>query len=272
MKKTFLFLFFLSISFLLTSGNDNYAIGARSSGMGNASVSLNDVWSAHQNQAGLGFVKNISCGVYYENRFLLKELSLRAGVAALPVKGGTFGVSFSNFGYSLYNESKYSLSFAKAFGEKFSVGIAMDYLNTKIAEGYGSKGVAVAEIGLQTKPIKGLTIGAHIFNPTRTKLVDYNNERVPTIFRLGGNYIFSDKVILAIETEKDISQKAIFKTGIEYKPVNGFYLRAGISSRPTLNSFGFGINIKHLKIDLSSNYNGTLGFSPQVGMTFIFNK
>lgn len=272
MKKTILFLFFLNTHFHLISGNDNFAIGARAAGMSNASVSLNDVWSAHHNQAGLSFVKKSSCGVYYENRFLLKELSLRAGVAALPVKGGTFGLSFSNFGYSLYNENKYSLSYAKAFGEKFSVGIAMDYLNTKIAEGYGSKGVAVAEIGLQTKPLKGLTIGAHVFNPTHTKLVNYNNERIPTIFRLGGNYNFSNKVILAIETEKDISQKAIFKTGIEYKPVNGFYLRAGLSTRPTLNSFGFGIQIKHLQIDLSSNYNQILGFSPQVGLTYIFNK
>lgn len=240
--------------------------------MGNASVSLNDVWSVHHNQAGLGFIKYSSCGVYYENRFLLKELSLRAGVAAISLKGGTFGVSFSNFGYSLYTENKYSLSFAKAFGEKLSIGIAMDYFNTKISEGYGNKSIAVAEIGLQTKPQNGLCIGVHIFNPTRTKHADYNNERVPSIFRFGGNYNFSDKVILAFETEKDISQKAIFKTGIEYKPVNAFYLRAGMSTRPTLNSFGFGIHIKNLKMDFSSNYNQVLGFSPQVGLTYTFDK
>ena len=272
MKKTFLSIFFLSIVINANSGNDNFSIGARSAGMGNASVSLNDVWSAHHNQAGLGFVRTISCGAYYENRFLLKELSLRAGVVALPVKGGTFGIEFSNFGYSLYSENKYNVSFAKAFGDKFSVGIAMDYLTTRIAEGYGNKGVAAAEIGLQAKPIKGLTIGAHVFNPTRTKLADYNNERVPTIFRLGGNYNFSDKVTLAIETEKDIAQKAIFKAGIEYKPANGFYLRAGIGTHPTLNSFGFGVNIKNLKLDFSSNYNQILGISPQFGLTYVFLK
>jgi hypothetical protein len=254
------------------SGNDNYSIGARSAGMGNASVSLSDVWSAHQNQAGLGFVRNISCGAYYENKFLLKELGLKACVAAIPVKGGTFGIEFSNFGYSLYSENKYSVSFAKAFGDKFSIGIAMDYLNTKIAEGYGSKGVAAAEIGLQAKPLKGLTIGVHVFNPTHTKFVDYNNERVPTIFRLGGNYNFSDKVILAIETEKDISQKAIFKAGVEYKVVKEFYLRAGICTNPTLNSFGFGMNLKNFKIDFSTNCHQTLGFSPQFGLTYVFSK
>ena len=272
MKKSLISIFIFAFVHTANSGNDNYSIGARASGMSNASVALNDVWSANQNQAGLGFVKNYSSGVYYENKFLLNELSLKAAVAAIPIKGGTFGLELSNYGYSLYKESKYGVSFAKAFGDKFSVGIAMDYLSTKIADGYGNKGVAVAEIGLQSKPIKGLNIGVHIFNPTRTKLANYNNERVPTIFRLGGNYLFSEKVLLAVETEKDMSQKAIFKIGIEYLPVKELYIRTGISTFPTMNSFGFGINLKNFKMDLSSNYNQVLGFSPQFGLTYIFNK
>ena len=258
--------------FFSKAGNENFPVGARSSGMGNASVSLSDVWSAHHNQAGLGFVRDISAGAYYENRFLIKALSIKGGVIALPVKGGTFGFCISNFGYSLYHENKYSLSFAKAFGNKLSAGIAMDYLTTKIGEGYGSKGVLAAEFGIQAKPLKGLTIGAHVFNPTRAKLADYNNERLPTIIRLGCDYNFSENVTVAVETEKDIAQKAIFKAGIEYKPVKELYLRAGIGTNPTLTSFGFGLNLKSIKIDISANYHQTLGFSPQVGLTYIFKK
>ncbi len=254
------------------AGNENNPLGARSSGMGNASVSLNDVWSAHHNQAGLGFVRDISAGAYYENRFLLKEISIKGGVAALPIKGGTFGLCISNFGYSLYSENKYSLSFAKTFGDKLSAGIAMDYLSTKIAEGYGSKGVLAAEFGIQAKPLKGLTIGAHVFNPTRSKLSDYNDERLPTIIRFGGDYNFSDKVTLAAETEKDMAKKAIFKAGLEYKPVKELYLRVGVGTNPTLTSFGFGINLKNLKIDVSGNYHQTLGISPQLGLTYTFKK
>ncbi len=248
--------------------NENFSIGARSSGMANASVSLNDVWSAQQNQAGLGFLHNSAAGVYYENRFLLKELSIRGAVVAVPVKGGTFGLCITNFGYSSYSENKYSLSFAKSFGNKLSAGIAMDYLTTKIAEGYGTKGVFAAEFGLQAKPIKRLNIGFHIYNPTRTKLADYTNERIPTIIKLGADYNFSDAVILAVETDKDISQKAIFKAGIEYKVVKEFYLRIGIATNPTLSSFGFGLNLKNIKIDISTNYHQVLGFSPQIGLTY----
>ena len=272
MKKIYSIILSLGITFSIQAGNEDFPIGARSAGMGNASVSQSDVWSAHHNQAGLGFVRDISAGVYYENRFLLKELSIKGGVMALPVKGGTFGLCISNFGYSLYNENKYSLSFAKAFGNKLSAGIAMDYLTTKIAEGYGSRGVLAAEFGIQAKPLKGLTIGAHVFNPTRAKIADYNDERLPTIIRFGGDYSFSDKVTVAVETEKDIAKKAIFKAGIEYKPVKEFYLRAGVGTNPTLTSFGFGINLKNLKIDVSANYHQTLGISPQIGLTYSFKK
>ena len=266
------FIFLICFSLFATAGNENYPIGARSAGMGNASASLSDVWSAQQNQAGLGFLKDISAGVYYENRFSLKELSLKGAVIALPVKGGAFGLCISNFGYSLFTENKYCFSFAKAFSDKFSMAVALDYLTTKIAEGYGSKGAFAAEVGIQSKPIKGLTIGAHIFNPTRAKLSDYNNERIPTIVRIAADYNFSDKVTLAVETEKDMALKSIFKAGIEYKAVKEFYLRAGIGTNPTLSSFGFGLNLKNLKIDVSAGYHQVLGFSPQFGLTYVFSK
>ena len=86
------------------------------------------------------------------------------------------------------------------------------------------------------------------------------------------NYSFSENVIVAIETQKDISQKAIFTAGIEYKLVKELYLRAGIGTNPTLTSFGFGINLRNFSFEFSESYHQVLGFSPQFGMTFSFNK
>lgn len=272
MKKIYSLIIPALFTFSANAGNEDYPIGARSSAMGNASVSFSDVWSAHHNQAGLGFLKETSAGVYYENRFLLKEISVKGGAVVLPIKAGSFGLCITNFGYSQYNENKFSLSFAKSFGEKFSAAIAMDYLTTKIAEGYGSKGVLAAEAGFIAKPIKGLSIGAHVFNPTRSKISEYDDERLPTIIRLGADYNFSDKVTLAVEAQKDIKYKAEFKAGIEYKAVKELYLRIGISTNPALSSFGFGLNLKNLKIDLSASYHQTLGISPQLGLSYTFAK
>jgi hypothetical protein len=250
--------------------SDNTPLGARSSGLGNSSVSLSDLWSVQNNQAGLGFVKKINAGAYYQNQFMLKELSTNAFAFSIPIKSGTFGLCISNFGYSNFSQNKYGLAFGKSFGNKIAIGIMMDYLETNIPE-YGKKGSLVPEVGIQTKPIKNLTIGIHIFNPTRTNLADYNDENIPTVIRLGGNYKFSDKVFVALETEKDIDKKPIIKAGLEYLPIKELYLRAGISTNPSLSCFGIGVNLKQFKLDLSSTYHSTFGFSPQVGLTYEFN-
>lgn len=274
MRKIYIIFLLLVVCCTLnaTAGNENFPVGARSAAMGNASVSFSDVWSVHHNQAGLAFLRGLEAGVYYENRFMVKELGLKNAAVAIPVKVGAFGLSITNFGYSAYSENKYSLSYAQAFGKKFSMGVAMDYMTTKIAEGYGSKGVFVAEIGLMAKPLKNLTIGGHLFNPAHVKLADYNNERVPTIIRLGLNYAFSKKVTVALENEKDISKKSIFKVGLEYSVVKELYLRAGISTNPNLTSFGFGINLKHFKVDVSANYHQVLGVSPQFSLLYSLAK
>ncbi len=100
-----LLLVVLLLSSSLFASNDNYPMGGRSAGIGHASVTLSDVWSTHHNQAGLAYLENISAGVFYENRFLLKELGVQGGVLALPTKGGTFGISMSSFGYSLITKA-----------------------------------------------------------------------------------------------------------------------------------------------------------------------
>ena len=131
MRRSYFALLAFFTTLTATAGNEDYPIGARSAAMGNASVSLSDVWSAHHNQAGLGFLHDPSAGVYYENRFLLKELSVRGAAIAVPIKAGTFGLCVTDFGYTAYRENKYSLSFAKAFGDKLSAAVAMDYLTLR---------------------------------------------------------------------------------------------------------------------------------------------
>ena len=273
MKKILLLFGLLFLIFHFSLASDNSPLGARSAGIGGASVSLADIWSVQNNQAGLGFVRDMSAGVFYQNQFMVKELSTKAGAFALPVKGGTFGISISNFGYSLYSENKYGLAFGKSFGEKISAGVQMDYFSEKFGDAfYGTKNILAAEFGIIAKPLKNLTLAVHIFNPTKAKLTGYNDERISTIMRLGLNYKFSDKVFIACETEKNIDKKNIFKAGIEYQPIKELYLRAGISTNPSLSSFGVGINIKNFHVDISSTYHSVLGLSPQIGLRYDFVK
>lgn len=258
----------LSQSFQAQVAND--VVGASSTGMGGYTATLSDVWSANNNQAGLGFMTDIAGGIFYENRFLLKETSYRSGAFVLPVKTGAFGLSVASFGYSAYSETKAGLSYGQRFGDRFSVGVQLNYLNTKLSQDYGSRNSLTAAVGIISRLSDELSIGVHVYNPTRSKLSEYDNERIPTIMKLGLDYRFSEKVMVGIETEKDMNYDAVVKAGIDYHITEIFYLRGGISTNPTMYSFGFGLQMKNFKMDISSSFHQTLGVTP--GISIIYQK
>jgi len=266
--KIYLTFIFIFLILLVWAGNDNNPVGGRSAGMGYTSTAIADPWSVHNNQAGIGYMKNIFAGVYYESRFLINELSTKSAIVLLPTQSGVFGLDMNYYGYDKYNETKIGLAYGKAFGEKLSAGVQFDYLNTHIADNYGNKGGVTFEVGLLSKLNKSLFIGAHVFNPIKIKIADYGDERVPTIIKIGMMYNLSTKVLVNTEVEKNITYKPVFKGGVEYHIIKEIYLRAGISTNPVLNTFGVGLELKKLKIDIASSIHQVFGYSPQVSLLY----
>ncbi|MFP4471666.1 MAG: hypothetical protein ACLFPE_13355 [Bacteroidales bacterium] len=261
---------FVVFPLALSAGNGNIPEGGRSAAMAHASVALSDFWSLQNNQAGLAFYPHMSAGFYFENRFLVKELSLKSGGFILPTNSGTLGAKISYFGYPKYNESKFGLAYARSFGKVLAIGLQLDYLMVTIGNDYGQKGVATFELGVLSNITENLSLGAHVFNPLHSAIADYNDERLPAIFRLGAAYRFDDKTLVTAEVEKDTEYDPVLKMGIEYRIVEAVYVRGGISTNPGTWAFGFGLNFEKLKIDFSSNFHQVLGFSPQVSMIYQF--
>lgn len=262
----------LLLPFTLLAGQDNGHYGGRSASMGHSSVMLSDVWSTHHNQAGLGWLQNPTAGVFFQNKYLLKELNYMGFAYAHPIKSGTFGLSFSNFGSSLYGESKVGLGYGMKFSDKITGGVQLNYHNTRIANNYGNHSGITAEIGMQALLTEKFMLAVHLFNPTRSKLNEYGDERIPTIMRLGFSYEFSDKVLTTLEAEKDLLNRPVFKAGIEYRTNDLIHLRAGIGTNPTIASFGFGLNLENIQIDVAASYHQTLGFSPELSLNYVFGN
>jgi len=261
---------FLVIPLFLNAAHDNVPEGGRSAALANASVALTDFWSLQNNQAGLAFYNRPAGAIYFENRYMVKEMSMKAGGLVMPTKAGVLGLNISYFGYPKYNESKFGLAYARSFGDVLAVGVQLDYLLTSVSENYGKKGVATFEIGLLSKINEHLSIGAHIFNPVQAKLTDYNNERIPAIIRVGAAYSFDENILVSVEAEKDTQMDPVLKCGLEYRIIEQIYVRGGISTNPGLYSFGFGLDFKKLKIDFSSSVHHVLGYSPQISLIYNF--
>ncbi len=255
-------------------GNENFPVGARAAGIGNAAVTLNDMWAAFNNQAGLSGLKNVNAGAYNEIRYGLKELSLNAFAVAVPVKKiGTFSLSATYFGFSLYNEQKIGLAYARNFGDNISAGVQFDYIATNLSdEYYGRQDAFTVEAGFRAEILPGFILGVHIYNPTRAKLSSYENERSPSTFKLGLCYHFNEKVLLAAETEKTSAMKNNIKAGFEYRIAKPLFLRAGISTNQTSGYFGFGLELKQLKINFTASFHETLGFTPHTDISYEFGN
>lgn len=272
MKRLILIFAFLPL--LTFSNNGNDPAGARQAGMANAALTFTDIWSSFHNQAGLGYVQGFTGGAFYESRFLVDGLAFAGFAAAMPLGKGAIGLNYSNFGYSVYNEGKLGLAYGMKLADRFSMGVQINYQNTTIAAAdYGSRGVLTAEVGFRMEVSDNVTVAAHLFNPSRTTLIDNSDlsipdEKIPTVIRLGAGYQISEDVLFAGEVEKDIDQNALFRGGIEYQPADILYLRVGASTEPNLFSFGMGLKFEGFQFDLATSYHSLLGYSPQVSLTY----
>lgn len=256
----------------LFGGNINHPAGARSSSLASASVSLTDVWSSFNNQAGLAFLKTPALGFHYENKFLVKEYALQAGVIALPHKPGTVAVSYRYFGFSKYHEAKVGLAYAMKLHRNISVGVQVNYHQTYMAEGYGSHHALTFEAGLMYTPAENLFIGAHVFNPNRAKSSVIQEEYIPTVYRIGAGYNILNKATLLFETEKDLERSPVYKGGLEINAFKNLDFRVGFGSDYIEYTFGLGYKSRRLNFDLAFSHHYILGFTPHGSVTFNIGK
>lgn len=270
--KRFLFIFVCPFLLLLNPVKAQYWLpaGGRSAAMGTASVSMNDLWSSHNNQAGMAFLKKPAIGLYYENRYLLKELSYKAAAAAIPTRYGTFGLNLGYSGDKLFSTLDAGLAYAMAFGSRFAAGIQLDMLQARLSESYGNRIMATFEAGIQARLSEQLSFGAHVFNPFQVKLEDYHDGRVPAIMNAGFSYTFSERLLWAAEVMKNTEFPLQFMTGAEYKFFDKGFVRLGMTTSPFIYTFGFGLALDKIHLDLSSSVHETLGYSPQASFYYVF--
>jgi hypothetical protein len=243
--------------------------GGRAAGMAGAAATLSDVFSSIHNQAGLADIEKFSIGIFNETPFMLSNLSNRGLSFAMPVSNGVIAAQFQYFGYAAYNEKRAGLAYARKFGENIKAGLQLDYHGVSISEGYGSRSAMTFEAGVQAHLLEGLSMAAHVFNPIRAKIADYNDERLPAVLKFGLAYKPSDKVLIAAESEKDINRPNRIKAGLEYEILKQFFLRTGIASNPFNPAFGFGWIMDSFKIDLAATYHRQLGYSPNVSLVWM---
>ncbi|WP_143436510.1 PorV/PorQ family protein [Hymenobacter crusticola] len=261
----------------LAQGSGPGVRGARAAALGNASVTLHDVWSVGNNVAGLGQVTRKSIGFYAANQFVLRALNSTALAVVLPIgavaetdtkaKNGVLGFEAQRFGDKLYAEQRLGAGYGYRGGQ-VSVGVRADLLQLSI-EGLGSRRAVALSLGGQAEVVpQRLIFGAYLYNLNQAKLARYEDERVPTVLKAGLSYRPSKKLLLNVETEKSVEQEVNLKAGLEYHVIEALSLRAGLATLTEQTTAGLGFVAGRFQIDYAAAWQTALGLSQHVGLSF----
>ena len=156
--------------------------------------------------------------------------------------------------------------------DKFFAGVQLNYLGLRLPENYGSANTMTGEVGVYAKITDQWKLGASVFNIGRAKLSDFADDRFTTMMRVGTSYAFSDKVLVAIDFEKNLDYPVRIKSGVEYEVVKNFRLRGGFATAPIELSAGIGYEWKQLQLSAGSSYHQILGWSPNFALIFKSEK
>lgn len=245
--------------------------GARSLGMASNGVTFVNALSYHHNPGALGFLEKGSAGLSYQTRYALKELQTQGVAVAVPLKVGVISAGGQFYGYDAYRTIRAGAGYSMKLGEKIAAGVQINYLGMRFGSSYyGRKDGVSAELGALAKINEKVSLGFSVMNLSRSKLAEYTDERWGTLLRLGVSYQVIEQLLLVGEVEAEIGFNPRVRAGIEYHPIDLLYIRVGAQGAPMDFSFGFGFNFKGVKLDLATQYNQILGWSPGVSLLVDF--
>jgi len=272
MRKIILLSLLIIVSELMIAQISN--IIPSSASVANTSVANTDGWSAFSNPAMLGYVENPEVGMQYENRYVISQLSTKSVQVGIPTKLLNSGLSFSHFGYSLYNEMIIGAGFARNFANKFAIGLNFNYYTAFFTASNSYRGAFFPQIGLSVKLSPDFTLGFHSFNPFQTNIqTDFVTKKLPSIFSLGTEYLFSPELVWRTQIDKEVSSNYRFATGFEYQMLQQFSVKLGAYGNDYLiPCLGIGFISKAFLVDLNCELHPLLGLNARAAIKYRFRK
>ena len=241
------------------------------SGTGAYSQSHADLLSGFQNIAALAVIKEPGFAAEGVRPYMLPELSRYRIQAVLPVRSGTFGLKNDIRGAGGYREIQSGLSFSRNLGTKLAAGLCFTYNSIQVA-GYGKATAPGVEAGLILHLTGQVHAGIQFINPVSGKWGTGKKERLPAVYVCGLGYEASPVFYCSTEIIKEEDGPVYASISLQYKPVHGFLLRAGMSTGASVTWAGAGFQFSRCRFDLFVSFHPQLGITPGAGLLFHFKK
>jgi hypothetical protein len=216
-------------------------------------------------------VKKFKVGTSYTNQYLLQELQHQGAVVCIPMKKGVFSLGAQVSGQTLAKTSKVGIGYALKLTEGLALGVNLNYHQFRI-QNYGATSSLVADAGIYYKINQKVTWGCGAIGVSNHKS-NTNQEVFPIALRTGVNIQPARWLTCLVEVEHNTALNFRLKGGVEYSPVQNFKIRLGSVVNEQTIAFGVGFILKkQVYLDLGTTWQQVLGWSPNIGLAYQFNK
>jgi hypothetical protein len=126
------------------------------------------------------------------------------------------------------------------------------------------------DAGMQYRLNNRVWIGTYISNPSSNGYQKPSGSTIPVSLAFGVSFEFSDQVLVISDVQKILNAGIDTKLGIEYKMINWFALRGGVSANPFKQYAGFGIHYHRFALDMAISSHPNLAYSPNLAFSYEF--
>jgi hypothetical protein len=224
------------------------------------------------NEASLGFTGPITYHVSHVRPFVIKELGISSVGVQFPLFPGNMRAEIQHYGIPGFQELNSSLGYGLKLSENIFAGVGFRYYNT-FSQGewsylrtLGLSGGVIVKAGESTR------VGVHIINPATINNYPEYGAIFPSIITLGiRREIYASSNLLG-EIMYHSELGLVSKIAAEYRCSDKVFLRAGYHSRPVTLSFGTGLILPPIKLDMAFAYSARCGVMPALSITYIRGK
>jgi len=263
---------------------EDMPVSPRARAMGEAGAAVVDgVYATFLNPAHLGSTTNGSIAASYVKPFQLSFTNYYHLGSAIPISpgNGAFGISLTQFkvehqNVRLLEESRISLGYGKTIysdmHSQVDLGTSVNMYHLKFGETTsgidpGNDSAMGVDLGILVTVHKRTKMGVLIKNVNNPQ-IGVDEEELAHRLIAGVSYEPYDGVITTFEFDNELGQDGQYHGGIEFLPVTGFALRAGIVTNPNKLTAGFGYTLEQLTFNYGfSTGGGTLDSTHQLGLS-----
>jgi len=258
----FFFVFNISYSQLL--------LGPRSLSLAGNGVTLKDAYSVFTNASLISELDNVQIATSYSIPYLINEFQQQGIVCVVPLKKGGFSIGGQFTGKELFRQQKISLGYGLNLNEKLSIGIGLNHQQLRVLN-YDVNNIISVDVGFFANVNEKITIAGSIlsFGGNHTNL---NQERFPSSMQIGLRYAFQKQVQTYFSVDKSTISNVNYRIGLEYEAYKNFWFRTGGVLNSKIVAFGFGYELPLLlRIDVGSQWQQSLGWTPNIGLLYRFS-